>query len=337
LLGIFQNGLMVGKFQGKDVHAHIFEYTTQVCLDPLVDPASSAGSLETPVQMLFCIKEKNEGREESHRWFSPAIFPALQPQMFMFIPPGLHPRRDAIYRMLREIDSHQSCGEAIGQITPNVSSLDWLRYPLAAVSALEQKLIYTFDKPIESGLGSAVALPTTFSAFRHLLPQQMKNYSKGSSFCDDKKPVDDPYAILSMPRDDTVCYLSENRQWAMKFLAQYQLGWSLVYVPKVKADIPLRMINDRSSPTLDIHIPTSISEYSEAQRRSFQNTVTFFRHCVSHFRQLKTVKYQYFRKLGLVILLIHYSFEFLISWFAIVRALTSFGFLWGFQIRSADI
>ncbi|KAJ5743681.1 chitin synthase I [Penicillium manginii] len=153
LLGIFQNGLMVGKFQGKDVHAHIFEYTTQVCLDPLVDPASSAGSLETPVQMLFCIKEKNEGREESHRWLSQAIFPALQPQMFMFILPGLHPRRDAIYRMLREIDSHQSCGEAIGQITPNGSSLDWLRYPLAAVSALEQRLIYTFDKPIESGLG----------------------------------------------------------------------------------------------------------------------------------------------------------------------------------------
>jgi chitin synthase len=68
---------------GKEVTAHIFEYTTSVALDPDLhfkypDPAKKGGPGVVPCQILFCMKERNKKKINSHRWFFNAFGPLLQ-------------------------------------------------------------------------------------------------------------------------------------------------------------------------------------------------------------------------------------------------------------------
>lgn len=67
----------------KEVTAHVFEYTTSVALDPDLhfkypDPAKKGGPGIVPTQILFCLKEKNQKKINSHRWFFNAFAPLLQ-------------------------------------------------------------------------------------------------------------------------------------------------------------------------------------------------------------------------------------------------------------------
>ena len=58
IMGVFQNGIMKDHVNEKPVTAHLFEYTTQVCVTPdLKVHGHEKGYV--PVQILFCLKEKN--------------------------------------------------------------------------------------------------------------------------------------------------------------------------------------------------------------------------------------------------------------------------------------
>jgi chitin synthase len=65
-MGCYQEGLMKDKINGKDVTAHLFEYTTQVCVTPDLKVLGHEKGC-VPVQILFCLKEKNAKKINSHR------------------------------------------------------------------------------------------------------------------------------------------------------------------------------------------------------------------------------------------------------------------------------
>jgi len=68
---------MKNSVNGKDVTAHLFEYTTSFTLDPeLHFKYPDQGIM--PAQILFCLKEKNQKKINSHRWFFNAFGPLLQ-------------------------------------------------------------------------------------------------------------------------------------------------------------------------------------------------------------------------------------------------------------------
>jgi chitin synthase len=54
LYGAYQEGLAKDTVDGKDVQAHVYEYTTQV----VVDAHGTVSGGIAPVQVLFCLKEK---------------------------------------------------------------------------------------------------------------------------------------------------------------------------------------------------------------------------------------------------------------------------------------
>ena len=65
-MGVFQEGIAKNYVNGKEVKAHIFEYTTQVSLDEdLKFQGAEKGMV--PVQIMFCLKEKNAKKINSHR------------------------------------------------------------------------------------------------------------------------------------------------------------------------------------------------------------------------------------------------------------------------------
>src|SRR5258708_32245992 len=78
LLGVYQpGGHMRNVINHKPVTAHLFEYTTSFAIDPnlrFVYPDKGI----VPTQIIFCMKEKNQKKINSHRWFFNAFAPLLQ-------------------------------------------------------------------------------------------------------------------------------------------------------------------------------------------------------------------------------------------------------------------
>lgn len=68
---------MKSHMKDKDVTAHLFEYTTSFGLDPdLKFKYPEKGVV--PTQIIFCLKEKNAKKINSHRWFFNAFGRLLQ-------------------------------------------------------------------------------------------------------------------------------------------------------------------------------------------------------------------------------------------------------------------
>jgi chitin synthase len=75
LMGCYQDGIAKDEVAGKDVTAHIFEYTSTV----VVSESGEVAQGSTPVQILFCLKEQNKKKLNSHRWFFNAFGPLIKP------------------------------------------------------------------------------------------------------------------------------------------------------------------------------------------------------------------------------------------------------------------
>ena len=58
IMGVYQDGIMKDHVNEKPVTAHVFEYTTQVCVTPDLKVQGHEKGF-VPVQILFCLKEKN--------------------------------------------------------------------------------------------------------------------------------------------------------------------------------------------------------------------------------------------------------------------------------------
>ncbi|KAJ3347998.1 Chitin synthase, class 1, partial [Kappamyces sp. JEL0680] len=98
IMGVYQNGIMKDHVNGKPVTAHIFEYTTQVCVTPdLKVHGHEKGYV--PVQILFCLKEKNAKKINSHRWFFNAFGPLIRPEVTILIDVGTKPTPTSLYHL----------------------------------------------------------------------------------------------------------------------------------------------------------------------------------------------------------------------------------------------
>lgn len=74
-MGVYQEGIAKDSVGGKDVTAHIFEYTTSA----IVTSTGEVSQGPCPVQILFCLKEQNKKKLNSHRWFFNAFGPLIKP------------------------------------------------------------------------------------------------------------------------------------------------------------------------------------------------------------------------------------------------------------------
>ena len=103
-MGCYQEGIAKDSVGGKDVTAHIFEcvvsawffghrtssdaltvsrYTSSV----IVTETGEVSTGSFPVQILFCLKEQNKKKLNSHRWFFNAFGPLIRPNgMWILLP-----------------------------------------------------------------------------------------------------------------------------------------------------------------------------------------------------------------------------------------------------------
>ena len=69
-----------------------------------------------PVQILFCLKEKNQKKINSHRWFFNAFGPLLTPNVCVLLDVGTQPGPTSIYHLWKAFDINSSVGGACGEI-----------------------------------------------------------------------------------------------------------------------------------------------------------------------------------------------------------------------------
>jgi chitin synthase len=68
------------------------------------------------VQIIFCLKEKNQKKINSHRWFFNAFGPILQPNVCVLLDVGTRPGPSSIYHLWKAFDINSNVGGACGEI-----------------------------------------------------------------------------------------------------------------------------------------------------------------------------------------------------------------------------
>ncbi|KAH8998198.1 putative chitin synthase I, partial [Lactarius deliciosus] len=75
-IAAYQERIATDGVNGKPVSVHIYEYFTQSTWQPNKIEGAERGIFL--VQLIFCLKEKNEKKINSHRWFFNAFGHILQ-------------------------------------------------------------------------------------------------------------------------------------------------------------------------------------------------------------------------------------------------------------------
>lgn len=84
--------------------------------------------------MIFCLKEKNKKKLNSHRWFFNAFGPILQPKICVLLDVGTIPKDDAIYHLWKAFHINPNVAGACGEIVASRGAHKWS--PLGQSSAL---------------------------------------------------------------------------------------------------------------------------------------------------------------------------------------------------------
>lgn len=106
---------MKNSVQDKPVQAHVFEYTTSFALTPDMRFKFPDKGV-VPTQIIFCLKEKNARKINSHRWFFNAFAKVLEPKVCILLDVGTRPHVKALYHLWKAFDTNSNVGGACGEL-----------------------------------------------------------------------------------------------------------------------------------------------------------------------------------------------------------------------------
>ncbi|CAJ0749707.1 6760_t:CDS:2, partial [Entrophospora sp. SA101] len=235
-LGVYQEGVAKNQINGKEVTAHLYEYTTQLSIGSDMKFKKRDES-SVPIQVLFCLKEKNAKKINSHRWFFNAFGRILDPQVCVLIDVGTKPGSTSIYHLWKAFDINPNLGGACGEIKAMTGNAGVnLLNPLVASQNFEYKMSNILDKPLESVFGYITVLPGAFSAYRYRALQNDKNQvgPLKSYFLGESQHGGDADIFTAN------MYLAEDRILCFELVAKRDDAWLLQYVKSSSAetDVP---------------------------------------------------------------------------------------------------
>ncbi|KAI8990609.1 chitin synthase 2 [Trametes punicea] len=308
LMGCYQEGVAKDSIAGKDVTAHIFEFTTNVVVTERGEVSQSA----CPVQIIFCLKERNQKKLNSHRWFFNAFGPLIQPNVCILLDVGTKPTGTSIYELWKCFDRHPGVGGACGEIcvdTGKGCSL-LLKSPLAASQNFEYKMSNILDKPLESVFGYISVLPGAFSAYRY------KALLNGP---DGKGPLASYFKGEAMHGGGSEAglfernmYLAEDRILCFEIVTKKREAWVLKYVKSAKAATD---------------VPTTVPEFISQRRRWLNGSLFASVHATVFWFRIWTSGQGFFRKILLQIEFIYNAVQLVFTWTSLANFYLAFFFL----------
>ncbi|BEI89310.1 uncharacterized protein CcaverHIS019_0206720 [Cutaneotrichosporon cavernicola] len=299
-LGVYQEGAMTNMVKEKPVTAHVFEYTTSFALDPDLHFKYPDKGI-VPCQIIFCMKEKNAKKINSHRWFFNAFGPLLQPNVCILLDVGTMPGPKSLYHLWKSFDRHSNVGGACGEIA-TFKGRSWLGLlnPLVAAQCFEYKMSNILDKPMESLFGYCAVLPGAFSAYRYIALQN-DEFGRG--------PLASYFAGESIHSGNADSftgnmYLAEDRVLCFEIVAKPNNNWVLKYV---------------KSAVGETDCPDTIPEFIGQRRRWLNGSFFAAVYALINFRQVWRSDHTFIRKSMFMVEWFYNGLNLVFGWFSLAN------------------
>ncbi|GBC06930.1 hypothetical protein RclHR1_07140017 [Rhizophagus clarus] len=297
VIGVYQDGIAKNKVNDKDVTAHIYEYTTQISISSEIQLKDASEGI-VPIQVIFCLKEKQAKKINSHRWFFNAFGPILNPNVCILLDVGTKPGNNSIYHLWKAFDLNLNIAGACGEIVAMKGNRGVnLINPIVAAQNFEYKMSNILDKPLESIFGYITVLPGAFSAYRY---KALQNNHDG------KGPLAS-YFLGEFQRGDADIftanmYLAEDRILCFELVVKRNDSWVLHYVKSSYAETD---------------VPDTIHEFISQRRRWLNGSFFAGVYAICHTFSIWRSSHNFLRKILLHIEMVYQAFNLIFSWFAL--------------------
>ncbi|KAI0268865.1 chitin synthase-domain-containing protein [Gloeopeniophorella convolvens] len=301
LLGVYQpGGHMRNAINHKPVMAHLFEYTATFGIDANLHFKYPDKGI-VPTQIIFCMKERNQKKINSHRWFFNAFGPLLQPNVCVLIDVGTRPSHKSLYYLWKTFDLNSNVAGACGEIAA-YKGKNWsaLLNPLVAAQNFEYKISNILDKPTESLFGYISVLPGAFSAYRY---HALQNDKSG------RGPLASYFKGEVLHGRDTDIFTSN-----MSCLTSPQRILCFELVAKANSSWVLRFVKSAVGET---DVPDGLPEFINQRRRWLNGSFFAATYAVAHVGQMMSSGHSISRKAALLVQTLYNIINLIASWFAI--------------------
>ncbi|KAG2233917.1 hypothetical protein INT48_004405 [Thamnidium elegans] len=315
-MGVYQAGIAKNIVDEKPVKAHIYEYTTQISIDSDMNIKGSDKGI-VPVQIMFCLKEKNAKKINSHRWFFNAFGPIIKPNICILLDVGTRPGNSSIYQLWKAFHRNPLVGGACGEIRAMLgTACCQLLNPLVAAQNFEYKMSNILDKPLESVFGYISVLPGAFSAYRYAALKNdvnghgpLEKYFFGEDLHGNKNEV---VATNKTGLFEANMYLAEDRILCFELVAKKDERWLLQYV---------------ASAFGETDVPNQLPEFISQRRRWLNGSFFAGVYGLIHFRKIWNSGHGFSRTLLLMIEGIYNVISLIFSWFSVGNFFIAFYFI----------
>lgn len=304
-VGIYQDGVMKKDIDGKETTAHIFEYTTQLSVTPnqqLIRPLDDGPSTIPPVQMIFCLKQKNSKKINSHRWLFNAFGRILNPEVCILLDAGTKPGPKSLLALWEAFYNDKDLGGACGEIHAMLGK-GWknLLNPLVAAQNFEYKISNILDKPLESSFGYVSVLPGAFSAyrFRAIMGRPLEQYFHGDHTA---SKLNQGKGIENMNIFKKNMFLAEDRILCFELVAKAGSKWHLTYVKASKGETD---------------VPEGAPEFIGQRRRWLNGSFAASIYALMHFNRMYKSSHNIVRMLFFHVQLLYNISSVLLAWFSL--------------------
>lgn len=314
-MGVFQEGYAKSKINDRPVKAHLYEYTSTVGIERVSKDRVHLNVSLTPTQLIFCLKEKNARKINSHRWCFQSFSPLLNPKVVMLLDCGTKPSKDAFYKLwcsFKDPNVAGACGEMRVGLGPGKRLL---LNPLVAAQNFEYKISNVLDKPMESVFGFISVLPGAFSAYRWdaLLNVDgqgpLEKYFKGEFLHQNTQldEDDDEYELKEKNFQESGIftsnmYLAEDRILCFELVAKRDKNYVLRYV---------------SGATAETDVPEHIDDFVLQRRRWLNGSLFAALYSIFHWTEIWRSNHSLLRKLWLQLEFYYQATTVLVSWFSL--------------------
>ena len=249
------------------------------------------------INFVFAIKQRNDGKINSHRWFFQGLCKFLKPEMCLMLDIGTRPDKHAVYKLYKYMRKHVECGGCCGEIEVDFSQDKGISssYFVKAAQFFEYKMGHSPDKACESFFGFNSVLPGAYSIFRW-------KAIKG-------QPLDEFFKSVTRS-DFPSCaeaneFLAEDRVMCLQIYIKKNCKFHLAYVPDAKA------FTDA---------PDSLAVLIKQRRRWMNGALFGTVKVISNFVHMlscRRTKHSWYRQIMMFFFLTYYTIVFLFQFFTV--------------------
>lgn len=252
--------------------------------------------------MMFCLKQKNSKKINSHRWLFNAFGRILNPEVCILLDAGTKPGHKSLLALWEGFYNDKDLGGACGEIHAMLGK-GWrnLVNPLVAAQNFEYKISNILDKPLESSFGYVSVLPGAFSAyrFRAIMGRPLEQYFHGDHTLSKQLGKK---GIEGMNIFKKNMFLAEDRILCFELVAKAGSKWHLSYVKASKGETD---------------VPEGAAEFISQRRRWLNGSFAAGIYSLMHFGRMYKSGHNIVRMFFLHIQLLYNMFQTFLSWFSL--------------------